>query len=138
MIILSQTFTFEAAHFLPSAEEGNHNRRLHGHSFKAEIVVSGRPNPKTGILIHLEEFYDLCNDKLRSVLDHSFLNEIKGLEHPTLENICAWMWDEIEDDLPQVSEVILYRDSCGQKCRYIKEKVDQTHQAQKTRILEEA
>ena len=53
MIELSQEFGFDAAHYLVgSAPE---NRRLHGHSFYAEVSLRGEPNPATGFLRDLGE-----------------------------------------------------------------------------------
>jgi 6-pyruvoyltetrahydropterin/6-carboxytetrahydropterin synthase len=42
------------------------------------------------------------------LLDHSYLNEIEGLENPTIENICAWFWRKLEPQLPGISEIVLY------------------------------
>ena len=38
---LRKTFQFEAAHLLPHLPKQHKCRRLHGHSFKVDIVVSG-------------------------------------------------------------------------------------------------
>ena len=38
---LTKTFTFEAAHFLPSFPEGHKCRRMHGHSFRVDVIVAG-------------------------------------------------------------------------------------------------
>ena len=46
------------------------------------------------------------------------LNEIQGLEKPTLENICLWLWTELQKDLPQLSGVEVFRDSLGHSCLY--------------------
>ncbi|MEM6603973.1 MAG: 6-carboxytetrahydropterin synthase [Pseudomonadota bacterium] len=117
MIELSQFFTFEAAHRLGVDDDKEHNKRIHGHSFKVEIVVAGEPDPETGILIHFEDLEDICIKYAKADLDHYFLNDIEGLSNPTLENICGWIWDRLVPHIPQLSEVILYRESCGQKCR---------------------
>ena len=52
MIELSQEFTFDAAHFLDGAPE---YRRMHGHSFYAEVTLRGEPDPATGFLRDLGE-----------------------------------------------------------------------------------
>ena len=45
MIEISKEFGFDAAHYLGnSAPE---NRRLHGHSFYAEVTLRGEPDPVT-------------------------------------------------------------------------------------------
>ena len=45
-----KSFTFEAAHFLPHAPLGHKCRRIHGHSFRCEIEVSGEVDPVTGFV----------------------------------------------------------------------------------------
>ena len=51
MMELRKTFQFEAAHYLPHLPENHKCRRLHGHSFQAEIVVEGECDPKLGWVI---------------------------------------------------------------------------------------
>lgn len=116
MIELTQSFTFEAAHFLPSAPEGNENRRLHGHSFKVEVTVTGQPDVDTGLLIHFDEFKEICYKNVRNKIDHQLLNEIPGFEVPTLENMCMQIWKMLKSDIPYISAVTLIRETCGQKC----------------------
>ena len=41
-------FTLEAAHRLPHVPEGHKCARLHGHSFRVEIHVSGDVDPHAG------------------------------------------------------------------------------------------
>lgn len=48
---LTKTFRFEAAHDLPTFPEGHKCRRLHGHSFRFDVVVEGDVDPKLGYLI---------------------------------------------------------------------------------------
>jgi 6-pyruvoyltetrahydropterin/6-carboxytetrahydropterin synthase len=37
-------FSFEAAHFLPSAPPGHPNARVHGHSFRVRVTLAGEPD----------------------------------------------------------------------------------------------
>ena len=39
VVRLHKSFTFEAAHWLPTFPEGHKCRRMHGHSFQVEVVV---------------------------------------------------------------------------------------------------
>ena len=118
MIELTQSFTFEAAHFLPSAPQGNENRRIHGHSFKVEVSVLGNPDADTGLLIHFDAFKEICHRLVYQKLDHQFLNDIEGFENPTLENMCRHIWKLLKPELSNLSTVTITRESCGQKCVY--------------------
>ena len=41
---ITQQFGFDAAHYLESSPTGA-NRRMHGHSFYAEVTLAGEPDP---------------------------------------------------------------------------------------------
>lgn len=110
-------FLFEAAHYLPSAPEGHPNSRIHGHSFRARITIEGEPDPETGLVIHLGDVYEELS-VIKGQLDHRYLNEIEGLENPTLELICIWIWDRLIGKFPSIVEVGVYRDSCNEGCIY--------------------
>ncbi|HUB26589.1 MAG TPA: 6-carboxytetrahydropterin synthase, partial [Tepidisphaeraceae bacterium] len=52
---LTKTFGFEAAHDLPTFPVGHKCRRLHGHSFRFDLVVEGEVEEKQGYLIDYGE-----------------------------------------------------------------------------------
>jgi 6-pyruvoyltetrahydropterin/6-carboxytetrahydropterin synthase len=113
---LRKTFQFEAAHLLPNLPQTHKCRRLHGHSFQAEIVVAGECNPKLGWLMDYADISESFKP-LWEQLDHRYLNEIPGLENPTSENIAAWIWDRLKPGLPQLTEVIV-AETCTSRCVY--------------------
>ena len=41
-------------------------------------------------------------------LDHAVLNDVEGLESPTIEVMCAWFWRKLESDLPGLFEITIY------------------------------
>ena len=43
-----KSFTLEAAHRLPNVPEGHKCARVHGHSFRVELHVSGEVGERTG------------------------------------------------------------------------------------------
>lgn len=111
-------FNFEAAHHLPhSFPDGHVNQRLHGHSFRVRVSLQGRPDPKTGLIADLGTVKTTV-DNAKDALDHRYLNEIAGLELPTLETIAIWLWRRVAPDLPALAEIGIYRDSCGEGCEY--------------------
>lgn len=116
VVELSKDFRFEAAHYLPNVPEGHKCRRLHGHSFRGEIIVRGPIDPKTGWLI---DFADLRRavSPVIDTLDHYLLNEIPGLENPTSENVAIWVWRAIKSNLPILVRVTI-EETCTSRCSY--------------------
>ena len=111
-----KTFTIEAAHRLPNVPAGHKCARLHGHSFRVELQVSGEPDPHSGWIM---DFADIKTafQPLYDQLDHQYLNEVAGLENPTSERLAAWIWDRLKPTLPQLSEVAVH-ETCTSGCRY--------------------
>jgi 6-pyruvoyltetrahydropterin/6-carboxytetrahydropterin synthase len=114
MIEISQEFSFDAAHFLDGAPE---YRRMHGHSFYAEVTLRGEPDPETGFLRDLGEV-NAALAAIRESLDHRLLNEVEGLGKPTLENLTKFIFARAREKLPEVARVKLRRPSYGQTCTY--------------------
>lgn len=114
MIELTQEFGFDAAHYLDGAPE---YRRMHGHSFYAEVTLRGEPDPATGFLRDFAEVNAVLA-AIRDKLDHRLLNEIDGLSKPTLENLARFIFNEARAGLPEVARVKLRRPSYGQTCVY--------------------
>jgi 6-pyruvoyltetrahydropterin/6-carboxytetrahydropterin synthase len=110
-------FRFEAAHFLPSAPPGTANARVHGHSFRARIVVEGEPSAATGYIFHFDDLSAAIRET-EEALDHRMLNEIDGLQAPTLERIAMWIWNMLANRVPGLAQVEVHRDSCNEGCIY--------------------
>ena len=109
-------FSFEAAHRLPFVPEDHKCARLHGHSFKVEIVIAGECHPKLGWLM---DYADISKafKPVWDKLDHFYLNEIPGLENPTSENIAVWIWNKLQPKLPLLIEVVV-AETCTARCVY--------------------
>jgi len=116
LVRLSKSFRFEAAHDLPTFPAGHKCRRLHGHSFKFDVVVEGDVDPAKGYLIDYGELKAVTEPVVRR-LDHYYLNEITGLENPTSENISVWLWNQLKPVLPLLSSIIVY-ETCTSACEY--------------------
>jgi 6-pyruvoyltetrahydropterin/6-carboxytetrahydropterin synthase len=113
---LRKTFQFEAAHLLPNLPQAHKCRRLHGHSFRVEIVVAGECDPKLGWLMDYADISEIFKP-LWEQLDHRYLNEIIGLENPTSENIAVWIWERLKPTLPLLNEVVV-AETCTARCVY--------------------
>ena len=111
-----KSFSFESAHMLPNVPEGHKCGRMHGHSFKAEIEISGNVDPHSGFVVDFAEISEIWQP-LREQLDHRLLNEITGLENPTSEMICKWIWEKLKPKMPGLASVILH-ETCTAKCVY--------------------
>lgn len=111
-----KTFTFEAAHLLPNVPPGHKCARLHGHSFRVEVHVSGAVGDETGWVM---DFADIkaATDPVRAELDHHYLNDIKGLENPTSENVARYIWQAVKPRLPSLSKLVVH-ETCTAGCVY--------------------
>ena len=107
---------FEAAHLLPNVPDGHKCARLHGHSFRVEIQVTGEVGQHSGWVI---DFADLraAWQPLHDQLDHRYLNDVPGLDNPTSEVLAAWIWDRLEPGLHGLSAITV-RETCTSGCRY--------------------
>jgi 6-pyruvoyltetrahydropterin/6-carboxytetrahydropterin synthase len=112
---VSQKFFFDAAHTLRREIETEGSLRIHGHTYYAEVTVSGQPEPHNGMVVDLG-LVRLQIDKLRPQLDHHLLDEVPGLGPATLENLCSFIWRSLEPALPGLSQVRVWRDSIGDGC----------------------
>jgi len=111
-----KVFTLECAHRLPNVPEGHKCARVHGHSFRVEIHVSGPLDPRLGWVM---DFADVKSafEPLFQQLDHHYLNDVPGLENPTSEHLARWIWQRLKAALPQLSAVVVH-ETCtsGARC----------------------
>jgi 6-pyruvoyltetrahydropterin/6-carboxytetrahydropterin synthase len=113
---ICKTFCFEAAHRLPNVPAGHKCSRLHGHSFRLKVYVSGQPGQQSGWIMDFGEIS--CAIKpIIDQLDHYYLNEIPGLENPTSENMVRWIWQRLKPHLPELSKLVL-KETCTSSCAY--------------------
>lgn len=117
MFELSKQFRFDAAHTLDRAIETQSSRRIHGHSYRAEVTVRGAPDPATGMIIDLG-LLERALQEAHDALDHRFLDEMNDLGPATMENLCVWIWRKLSSKVGNLSRVAVYRDSSGEACIY--------------------
>ncbi|MBC7599547.1 MAG: 6-carboxytetrahydropterin synthase [Polaromonas sp.] len=112
---LSQTFFFDAAHTLKRQIEAEGSRRVHGHTYNAEVFVDGQPDTESGMVIDLGLVRQEIG-QLREQLDHHMLDDIAGLGPATLENLCRFIFQNLQPRLPGLSSVRVWRESVGDGC----------------------
>ena len=115
VVEIFREFTFEAAHRLPHVPDGHKCARLHGHSYKVTLHVTGPVESDTGWVM---DFGDLKRafKPLLDQLDHYYLNEVAGLENPTSEVLARWIWDRLIAELPL--SAVAVRETCTSGCVY--------------------
>jgi 6-pyruvoyltetrahydropterin/6-carboxytetrahydropterin synthase len=114
---IAYQFGFEAAHYFRHGPVDHPYRQLHGHSFTAEVVVAGEPDPETGFVVDFAALEQAAAE-LHGQLDHTLLNDLPGLAVPSLENIAIWLWERLAPRFPGLCRVTVRRPSCAQSCTY--------------------
>lgn len=112
---LSQRFYFEAAHTLSRTVDAAGSRQIHGHTYEAEITLTGQPDPASGMVLDLA-YLRLEIERVRALLDHQFLDDIAELGPATLENLCLFIKQQLSGALPHLSSVTIERRASGDKC----------------------
>jgi len=113
---LVKDFQFESAQTLPKVPEGHKCGRMHGHSFTVEIAVEGEVDPETG-WVYDHALISAAMRPLVELLDHGYLNEIPGLENPTIELMGDWFWRKLAPQLSGLCEIVI-RETPNARCIY--------------------
>jgi 6-pyruvoyltetrahydropterin/6-carboxytetrahydropterin synthase len=113
---LVKEYRFEAAHSLPRVPAGHKCRRVHGHSYKVELAVSGPVDADTGWLVDFQVIDDAWAE-LFARFDHHDLNDVAGLENSTCENIAIYVWRAVKKAVPQLSAVTIW-ETGDSRCTY--------------------
>jgi 6-pyruvoyltetrahydropterin/6-carboxytetrahydropterin synthase len=106
-MLIRKSFSFEAAHVLPY--HMGKCSRLHGHSYRLEVSVSGPlrdTGPERGMVMDFSELSKIVKNEIVDSLDHYYLNDI--LENPTCERLLEWIADRLSARLPLLHEVVLW------------------------------
>ncbi len=117
MYELSKQFRFDAAHTLDRVVQTESSRRIHGHSYRGEVTLRGRPDPVSGMIVDVG-ILERELESVRDALDHRFLDDINDLGPATMENLCRWIWNRLKPEFPALSKVSVYRDSNSDAVTY--------------------
>jgi len=100
-------FDFDAAHWLPHVPEGHKCGRMHGHTYRVELILSGEVDPARGWFVDYADIADAWA-AVDGILDHRCLNHVEGLENPTTENLAPWILRQLAQSLPHLCRVKVY------------------------------
>lgn len=109
-MLLRKEYRFESAHFIY-----NHPgkcKNLHGHSYRCFIVIQGKPDPITGMVMDFDHLDPIMEEHVISHLDHHFINDLISLS--TAENIAIWIWQKVNPHLHGLHSVEVFEtvDNC--------------------------
>ena len=118
---LTRAYGFSAAHRL--ADEGRsdeENRRIygkcanpqpHGHDYRFEVTVRGRPDARTGMVTNLVALDRSVDEAVISPFDHRYLNvEVEPFTRviPTGERIAERIWELLAPRVQGLSRIVVY------------------------------
>lgn len=89
MVTICKQFDFDAAHYLPHVADGHKCKRMHGHTYRVDVMLQGEPDAR-GMVVDYAEIAEAWG-VIDSMLDHRVLNDVPGLENPTTENLAPWI-----------------------------------------------
>ncbi len=99
---LVKTLLFEAAHSNPQGTDAQ--QRLHGHSYRVDIVAEGAVESELGWLV---DFGDIKRSfgPLYDQLDHGHLNELDGMGDTQLPGLRDWVLRKVGPSFPWLKDV---------------------------------
>ncbi|MBB1126348.1 6-carboxytetrahydropterin synthase [Thiospirillum jenense] len=99
VVILKRRYQFEAAHYLPQVPNGHPCGRMHGHRFGVILRICAL---ELNVVTHSEQCnqLDALWQTLSIELHHQCLNHVPGLENPTSEHLCQWIWQRLTSACP--------------------------------------
>jgi len=95
-MIVGKEFVFHAAHNLAGYNGKCEN--LHGHSYRLRVEVEG-PVGADGMVMDFADIGRIVEEKIISVLDHSYLNDLLG-DKSSLERLAEWVWQALDGAIP--------------------------------------
>ena len=109
---MSKNFEMKVQYRIESARRLSHLppshpcSRVHGHSFIITLTLFGPWNEE---LAWMYDYHDL-EQKIRPILntlDHRYLNDVPGLEKPTSEALCVYLFNKIKALVPELQKVTI-------------------------------
>ena len=114
---LTKSFRFDASHTLDRSIATEASKRIHGHSYRAEVTVQGAADEKTGMVVDFG-LLDRTLSEARDGLDHHMLDDVPNLGPATMENLAAWIWRKLAPVTNGLVKVTVFRDSQGESVSF--------------------
>ncbi|MGH7359756.1 MAG: 6-pyruvoyl trahydropterin synthase family protein, partial [Candidatus Rokuibacteriota bacterium] len=103
-IAVTRRFTFSAAHRYGRPEWSDVQNRahfgplatVHGHTYTLEVTLLGPVEPRTGMVVDLEDLKRVVGETVLARFDHAFINDDPAFPpgvQPTTENVVRVVWD---------------------------------------------
>lgn len=109
-MIVYRSFRIHASRFLPNLKDNHICKKMHGHTFNITIYVSGNISKTTGFVIDFYDIDEIFKSKIHDKIDHQILNDVKGLDNPSSENLCIWIWDKLISHIPGLYQIKVSED----------------------------
>ena len=118
MITLTRRYKFDAAHHLPTLPEHHPCHRMHGHTYVVWLTVTGPV--VDGMVIEYGDLDDIWRHQCALVLDHHTLNDVPGLENPTVEILTPWIFKRLAPNMTGgvCLESVRVQESESSSCEY--------------------
>lgn len=115
-IEIKKSFEIESARFLPNLPKSHPCSKMHGHSFKLTFTFQGIIDPTKGWLLDYNEISTKLSPLIKKI-DHTVLNKINGLENPTTEILCIWIFKKVKKIIPCCTKVTI-KETADTECSY--------------------
>ena len=90
-VSVTKCFGFESAHYLPNYDGAC--SRLHGHSYKLQVTVSGSVDETTGMIMDFNILKSIVKAEVVDKYDHQYLNDF--FANPTAENMVQHIFKKL-------------------------------------------
>lgn len=114
---IKQHFYLESARRLSQLPPNHPCSQIHGHSFKVILTLRGPLDPVIGWLRDYHEVLNIARKNVIQLLDHKLLNEVPGLENPTTELLCVWIFDHLKNEIPELHQISI-QETATTECTY--------------------